>query len=83
MSGKIVLLFKKIELYYNCRTGDVNADGVIDVGDIVCLINYLFRNGTPPLPSQSGDLNCDGEVNVADLIYLINYLFKRGLPPSC
>ena len=64
-------------------TGDANADGVIDVGDIVCLINYLFKNGPAPTPLPSGDCNCDGNVDVGDVVYLINYLFKSGPPPSC
>jgi hypothetical protein len=65
----------------NC--GDANADGVIDVGDLVYLINYLFKSGPLPKPYQAGDSNCSGSVDVGDVVYLINYLFKGGLPPSC
>ncbi len=28
--------------------GDVNCDGVVDIGDVVYLINYLFMEGPPP-----------------------------------
>ena len=28
--------------------GDVNCDGVIDVGDALYILNYLYRNGPPP-----------------------------------
>ena len=28
--------------------GDVNCDGVVDIGDVVYTINYLFRYGPPP-----------------------------------
>lgn len=28
--------------------GDANCDGVVAAGDVVYLINYLFRNGPPP-----------------------------------
>jgi hypothetical protein len=28
--------------------GDANADGIIDIGDIVYLINYVFYNGEEP-----------------------------------
>ncbi len=28
--------------------GDCNSDGMIDVGDVVYLINYLYRGGDPP-----------------------------------
>ncbi len=63
--------------------GNVNGDAVIDVGDVVYLINYLYKNGFPPLPMEAGDANCDGIVNVGDVVYLINYLYKGGVPPSC
>ena len=63
--------------------GDVNADAVVDVGDVVYLINYLFKNGPAPNPIQSGDVNSDAVVDVGDVVYLINYLFKGGPSPSC
>jgi hypothetical protein len=28
--------------------GDVNCDGVANIGDAVCLINWIFRGGSPP-----------------------------------
>ena len=65
----------------NC--GDANADGVIDVGDLVYLINYLFKSGPLPKPYQAGDANCSGTVDIGDVVYLINYLFKAGPPPTC
>jgi hypothetical protein len=61
--------------------GDCNRDGVLDVGDVVCLISYLF-----PAASLRGelcvvDVNCDGVEDTGDLIYLINYLFLGTSPP--
>jgi len=64
--------------------GDVNNDGKVNVGDLVYLINYLYKNGPAPLctPITScGDVNLDGKVNVGDLVYLINYLYKNGPAP--
>ena len=62
--------------------GDANGDGVIDLGDVVFLLNYLFKFGDPPCPLQAGDANCDGAVDLGDVVYLINYLYKGGPPPS-
>lgn len=61
--------------------GDVNHDLVVDVGDVIYLVNYLYANGPEPLPLESGDVNCDGIVNVSDVVYLVNYLFRGGPPP--
>jgi hypothetical protein len=61
--------------------GDCNGDGIVNVGDVLYLINYLYKNGSIPLPSWTGDVNCDREINLGDAVYLINYLFKNGPPP--
>lgn len=64
------------------RSGDANADGVIDMGDPVWLINYIFRNGAPPDPMELGDASMDERVNIGDAIYLLNYIFRNGPPPG-
>jgi hypothetical protein len=63
--------------------GDCNGDLIIDVGDVVCIVNYLFKSGDPPEPEESIDLNLDDTIDLGDAVYLINYLFKDGPPPCC
>jgi hypothetical protein len=63
--------------------GDANGDGLINLGDIACLVTYLYRSGSVPSPLDSGDANCDGIVNVADVVCLVNYLYRAGNPPGC
>ncbi len=61
--------------------GDCNADGVIDLGDILWLSAYLYRNGLPPDPLCVGDVNDDGIIDLEDMMYLVNYLYKGGSAP--
>jgi hypothetical protein len=61
--------------------GDCNGDLVVGPGDVVYLLNYLFRNGDPPEPLTVGDVNIDGNVDGADIVYLLNYLFRNGPEP--
>ncbi|MEZ5357932.1 MAG: dockerin type I repeat-containing protein [Candidatus Zixiibacteriota bacterium] len=63
------------------RTGDVNGDCRVNIGDAVYLIEYIFRGGPPPKPLEIGDVNCDGSVNIGDAVYLVNYIFRSGPEP--
>jgi hypothetical protein len=65
----------------NYVPGDPNGDKVVDVGDVVYLINFLFRLGSAPNPMAAGDANGDCVVDVGDVVYLINYLFRSGPSP--
>lgn len=61
--------------------GDANYDTKINVGDVVFVINFIFKAGTAPVPSCKADVNHDGKVNVGDAVYLINHIFKAGPAP--
>lgn len=63
--------------------GDVTGDGIINVGDIVYLVSYLYKNGPAPDPVWIGDCNCDDIVNVGDVVFLVSYLYKGGPEPVC
>jgi hypothetical protein len=70
-------------LTYGFVYGDANGDGIINLGDVVYLITYLYKDGPAPIPLLAGDVNCDGLVALGDVVYLITYLYKGGPPPPC
>ncbi|MBN1422172.1 MAG: dockerin type I repeat-containing protein [Planctomycetes bacterium] len=57
--------------------GDANADGMVDVGDAVWLLNYLFAAGPPPVDPEALDLNGDGRMDIADAVVLLSSIFGR------
>jgi hypothetical protein len=61
--------------------GDVTGDGQVNIGDIIYISNYLYKEGSVPEPLTQGDVNCDGKIDSGDLVYLINYLYKEGPAP--
>ncbi len=64
--------------------GDANNSGVIEIGDIVTLISYLYKNGAAPAgPMMRGDTNNSGVIEIGDIVTLISYLYKNGPPPKC
>jgi hypothetical protein len=69
--------------FYAYLPGDATGDGGIDIGDLVYLVNFLYREGPAPIPLEAGDANCSGFVTVGDVVYLVNYLFRGGDPPGC
>ncbi|MCP4566530.1 MAG: hypothetical protein GY841_02985 [FCB group bacterium] len=68
--------------YYEPPAGDANNDEAINIGDIVYLINFVFKNGMAPYSMRAGDVNKDVSVNVGDAVYLINFTFKSGPEPQ-
>jgi hypothetical protein len=62
--------------------GDANADGEFNVGDVVYVINYVFKQGPAPQFPNWADVNVDCEINVADAVFMINYIFKGGAEPQ-
>ena len=59
---------------------EATADGAIDIGQVMYLINCLFIAGSKACAVDEGDVNCDGSVDVADVMFLVNYLFADGSP---
>jgi len=52
------------------QNGDVNADGVVNILDVVLLVNMVLNNEY----NQSGDLNSDGTINILDVVVLIGLI---------
>jgi len=75
-----LLVFEASFLHY--VAGDANGDGQVNGADVVFIINYLYRQGTPPRLMEAADANGDCVVNASDVVYLINYLFRNGPPPQ-
>ncbi len=62
--------------------GDVNSDSHINISDAISLLDYIFKNGSSPLPWGAGDADCDGSVSISDVIYLIRSIFQNGPAPG-
>jgi len=67
----------------SCMCGDANNDGMVNVGDPVFLINYIFKDGADPVHLECCDVNTDGQCNVGDVVYMINYIFRDGNDLNC
>ncbi len=79
-----IYLFLAVSPAQALISGDANNDTKVNLGDIIYLVNYIFKGGPSPVIRFSGDVNANCQTNLSDLIYLVNYVFKGGpLPESC
>ena len=58
----------------NNLLGDINADEIVNVLDIVMLVNYILSGDT--LELDGTDINNDGNVNVLDVVALVNIILN-------
>ena len=63
----------------SCTAGDINADSIINILDIVRLVNIVI-DPTIMLPEEecAADLNSDGIINILDIVTLVNIVIANG-----
>jgi len=53
-------------------TGDINADGSVNILDIINVANCILSDCSDPC----SDLNGDGSINILDIISLVNIILS-------
>ena len=62
--------------------GDFNGDVVIEVGDALDLLVFLYIKDQRPTPvDDAADSNDNGVLEIADAAYLLSYIFAETDPP--
>ena len=59
------------------KYGDVNADGVVNVSDIVGVINHIMQRPDGLFNEEAADANQDGEINVSDVVKIVNIIMGK------
>ena len=55
--------------------GDINADGNINVQDVIMLINFILDIEEPDASQQyTADMNGDGILNVMDVVLIVSLI---------
>ena len=67
--------------YPRFKRGDGNADGEVDIADVVFGLSGLFTGGPWGNCRDALDANDDGTVNIADQVFTLTFLFIPGSPP--
>lgn len=62
--------------------GDANADGRVNIGDVVFGLFFLFTDLVNSDCQEALDTNDDGKVSLGDCTQLLQHLFLGGPPPA-
>lgn len=60
---------------------DVNADGLRNISDPICLLNSLFTGGPELSCIDAGDANDDGVLDLSDAVVMLGHLFLGSPEP--
>ena len=59
----------------SCTAGDVNADGTINVLDIVSTVAFVMNTQSPSDDQEcAADFNGDGIINVLDIVSIVGVI---------
>ena len=62
-----------LEQYYeHYILGDINADSILNIQDIILLVNMILSNEF----NSSADLNSDGILNILDVVQVVNIILS-------
>jgi hypothetical protein len=73
------------DYYFNIvyAKGDANADGTVNVTDIVATVNYIMDKPSADFKFNAADVNGDSYVNVTDIVGMVNIIMKGGASSRC
>ncbi|MBC8214463.1 MAG: CapA family protein [Candidatus Marinimicrobia bacterium] len=67
-----------INILGDAPTGDIDANGEIDIYDLVSVINYILSISEPnPYELWTSDLNEDGQINIVDVMMLVSSISEN------
>ena len=59
------------------QKGDANADGVVDVADVVGIVNKILDSPSEDFDASAADVNGDSVIDVADVVAAVNIILSN------
>ena len=67
---------------FSYTSGDVNADGLINITDIVSVISYILEDAPESFIFKAADVNEDGIINITDIVGIIDIILTDDAPAN-
>lgn len=64
--------------YRPIPSGDANADGAVDVADVVAVVNYILEQPADNFYLKAADVNGDEVIDAADVVVIVNIILDEG-----
>lgn len=62
---------------HNTIKGDVNGDGVVNIADVICIVNYVTGKPNANFVFAAADVNGDSVVDIADAVGVMNIILNQ------
>jgi adhesin/invasin len=59
------------------QNGDANADGTVDVSDVVAVVNHILDRSSANFDTEAADANNDGTIDVSDVVAIVNIILRK------
>ena len=61
----------------NIDFGDINADNIVNILDVIITVNYLIGHiDFSTVQQQNADMNLDGNINVLDILMIVDLVLE-------
>lgn len=57
--------------------GDVNADGIVDISDVLCTVSHILGQPVPVFICQAADMQEDGTIDISDVLSIVDVILGR------
>ena len=58
--------------------GDVNLDGVIDVTDVMCIVDYVLGKPLKVFSAINAEMNSDGAIDITDAMMIVDIILHKS-----
>ncbi len=72
---------KQVTVTGSVLYGDLSGEGEINPLDVVWLVNYVYRDGPPPVVEGAQYIDGNSTCDPTDVQYLVGHVYKQMPPP--